>query len=231
MRKKLLLVLTISCATSVFAQVDSLPVAVLSESKSITNAGEPIFNGREHISYHPSIEGEAYYQSNDWQPGVLVYQRVPYKDVYLKYDEVADELIVRHPNGYMGVVLFTPRLQSFLIGNKRFVILAGDGSGFQGGIYEELQKGKLSLYAKRSKIIRENLANTGIEKKFIKQDSYYVQKDGKFFPVKREKDIMKLVQDKKDAIEASLREAGLKYNAFPEAALIKIVADYNQLSR
>lgn len=231
MRKRILFLLLTGITQTVFSQTDTLSTPVYA-SRTATDAGDPLFNGREHINYLSSIEGFAYYQSPEWQTGTLVFQDIAYRNLLLKYDLVADELIVRHINGFTGVALFTPRIQSFVIGNRRFVYLSFvAGSSLQPGIYQELSKGKLSLYAKHSKSIKETVSLGGIERQFIDRNNYYVFLGGNYYPVRKEKDMMDLIQEKRNEIKAFLKESGIKYKADPEAALKKIVDYYNQLSR
>lgn len=230
MRKFFLFLLFFVISKAVFSQSDSMHFAIATESRVANMAGDPIYNGREHIGYHYAIEGIPYYQSIDWQKGRLVYQGVPYKDVFLKYDLVADELVVRHINGYSGVTLFTPRIQSFTLGNKHFVYFSGENKPtLKRGIYEELVKGKVSLYVKRSKLLTEKVVSTVIERKFVDNHTLYLMKNGNYYPVKKERDVLDLLNDKKN-VRAWMKASGIKYKSDPEGALIRIVEYYNQES-
>ena len=231
MRKQFLLFISIAVSGLAFSQTDSLLSIDTVESKEIKDASEPVFNGREHLQYHPSIEGIAYYQTTEWQKGTLVFRDILYKDVFLKYDLVKDEAIIQHINGFTGVTLFTPRIKAFTLENKKFIYLPGNNEFVQPGIYEELVNGRLSLYAKRSKIIKETVVSTGVERKFIDRNDFYVLREGEFYHIKKEKAMMDLVKEKKDEISSLLKEAGIKHKQHPEAALIKMVEYYNLLSR
>ncbi|MGZ5255914.1 MAG: hypothetical protein ACXWCT_16010, partial [Flavitalea sp.] len=145
MRKQVLAILFLALVNSAVAQTDTLffqPAIDLAigTSSSIKDAGEAIYNGREHLGYLPSIKGIAYYTSAEWQPGSIVYRNVSYKNVFLKYDLVKDEVIIRHVNGFTGVTLFTPRVESVIILNKHFVNLPGDGKLLSAGLYEKVNK-------------------------------------------------------------------------------------------
>lgn len=231
MEKTFLFLLVAVFTQSAFSQNDSLIFSNVIEGRTANDINAPIYNGQEHIGYSPLIEGIPYYQLREWQQGVLVFQNISYRDAYLKYDLVADQVIVRHPNGITGIILFTRRIQSFTLGGKHFIYLPDDeASGLKNGIYEELVKGKISLYAKRSKLIDEKIAQNEIERKFINNDQFYVLKDGNFRPVRKQKTIMELVGDKRKEVSASLKASKLKFRLNRELALIQIANSYNQLS-
>lgn len=232
MKKQILFLSLIASTKAVFSQTDSLLFSSVYEGKTANSIDALIYNGREHIRYLPMIEGTAYYLSSAWQTGSLVFEGVLYKDVAMQYDLVADELVVRHLNGVTGIVLFTERIQSFNLGDKKFVYLhTGAESMLKPGIYEELVKGQLSLYAKRSKFIEQNIVFNVLEQKFIDNNGLYLLKDDKYYPVKKQKEIFALIADNKREVTAFMKRSKIKYKSNPELAAIKIVEYYNQISR
>jgi len=232
MKKYVLLFLVTGLAKASFSQTDSLYFAATLDTRTPTEASDPLFNGREHVNYHPSIEGNPYYFTTDWQKGNLVYRDILYKDVFLKYDLAADEVVVRHINGFTGVVLFTPRIRTFTLGDKLFVTLAGDDrSVIKTGLYEQLVKGNLSLYARRSRLLEEKIVSAVLEQKFVNNDSYYLLKEGKYYPVKKESALLELTGERRGEIKAWMKASGIKFKKNREAAMVSIVEHYNQLSR
>jgi hypothetical protein len=212
-----------------FGQTDSMRYAGIAESRSITEAGAPIYNGRVHVNYHPSIQGSAYYQSVDWQKGTLVYENVLYRDISVKYDVVTDEVIVLHLNGYTGVTLFTPRIQSLSFNGSHIVYLnPPNGSSLKAGLYEELTSGKITLYAKRSRLLNQTIVSNAMERKFVDQHKYAVSKDGQLYPITSEKDIMALVDDRKKEITAWRKTTTINFKRDKERAFSSVVAFYNQ---
>ncbi|RYZ29978.1 MAG: hypothetical protein EOO10_04475 [Chitinophagaceae bacterium] len=232
MRKRFLFFLLIGPVIPAFSQSDSLFFSVVFDGKPAKDGGAGLYNGKEHVGYLPSIEGSAYYGSKEWLPGSLTLHGMLYKDALLKYDLVADEVIILHSNGFTGVTLFTPRVESFTLNNKRFVQLADHTtSGLKGGIYEELLRGKLSLYVKRSKKIQQTILTNGIEKKFVDNSSHFILKEGNYYPIKNEKALTDLLSEKREEVTTWMKTSGINYKSNPEDALIKIVGFYNQISR
>lgn len=220
---RIIFLLTAMLPCIVFAQGDTTGLG----QQTIDLAAE-IFNGKEHPGYIPNIKGTAYYIDNDWQPGTVIYQDVYYPSVWLKYDMVQKELIVRHPASKEAITLFTPRMSSFSISGKSFIRITGnDSSCLAPGIYEEVKKGKLDFYILRSKYLLEEATPYGLEREFLTNDQYYVVKDHKCYPLKRKKNILNLVSEKKSAIKADLRKKQLNFKRNKEEALTEIITFYN----
>lgn len=221
MRIFFLLTALLPCAA--WAQTDSL----VTDTQAIDFTAE-IFNGKEHPGYIASITGTAYYIDKEWQQGSVTYRDVYYPSMLVKYDLVQKELIIRHPANKMAITLFTPRVSSFSVSGKKFIrIDENDTSCLAPGIYEEVEKGKLSFYILRSKYLLETATSYGLEREFFTKDSYYAVKGGKCFLLKKKKNIWSLVNDKKSAIRSDLRKKGLKYRSNKEATLTEIITYYN----
>jgi hypothetical protein len=228
MRKLLLLIVLVP--RIVLAQKDS---SILREA--LTNAfgtdsfNQEIYNGKAYLGYSSASDGIAFYRTSDWQEGSIVYGDIFYPNVFLKYDLYQNEVVIRHYNGYSAVTLFTPRIQSFSIGNAHFVNLPAEKT-LPPGIYEELVMGKVSLYAKRSKSKKENIAISGIEQKFVQQSSFYVKKENVYYPAKTQSEIMELMKDKKNEIKAHFKANKIRFKRNQEAVLIEMVRYYNQIT-
>ena len=221
MRIFFLLIAFLPCI--VFAQADPSDA----DRQTVDFTAE-IFNGKEHPGYIAGIIGTAYYLDNDWQPGTIVYRDIYYPSMLVKYDLVQKEIIIRHPASKMAITLFTPRVSSFSISGKKFIrISENDTSCLAPGIYEEVQKGRLNFYILRSKYLLETPKDHEMEREFLTNDSYYVIKDRRCYPLKKKKNIWTLVSGKKQVIKADLRKKELNYRRNREATLTEIITYYN----
>ena len=229
MRKLFFTLFALVCCKLAIAQTDTSAFGILSFIPQ-ADSNSSIYNGIEHIGYSSSIEGMAYLNTIDWQKGTIVYRDQPYTGVFLKYDLVKDEVILRHFNGFTGVILFTPRISSFTMDDLRFVNLP-DLNGKGGGVYQQILVGALSLYAKHTKKIDEILLPGRVERKIVEKNTFYIMKDGILYTVRNEKDVMNLVKDKKNEVRSRLKGSGLKYRKTPGAFLTTVISYYNQLSR
>ena len=229
MRKLTILLLFIVPIETTAQNDTSILKEAYSNAVSVSNNKMTLFNGKQHHGYPSVYIGNPYFRTNEWLPGSVVYSDVLYDDLLVKYDLISNELIVKHPNGYAAVSLFTPRVQRFTIGNYRFIQVFNKEPDFiPPGVYEEMQLGKMSLYARRSKIIDENVTAAGIERKLVDKTTYYVVLNGVSYPIKKQKSIMELLGDKKNDIKTHLKELGIKYRGSEELVLTEIVKFYNK---
>lgn len=231
-RKQFIFLLTLFCSQHLFSQSDSALFAAATQPRVKTDAGDPLYYGRQYAGYPFATIGNPFYGSEEWQKGEIVYRDMAYSGILLKYDLVKDEVLAQHPNGFTPVVLYSPRIKNFTLGDKRFVYLEeSETAPYKAGLYEQLLSGPISLYAKRSMLLKESIVSNVLEREFVRDYSFFVQKEGRFLPVRNEKAILKLVGDKRKESKAVLKAAGIKYRRAPEEALRRIVNFYNQSSR
>ena len=84
-----------------------------------------------------------------------------------------------------------------------------------------------SLYATYSKRLDEKVAETKVERKFIPVTNYYVAIDSKLHHIRRQKDILRLLKDKRRQVAGELKSKNLKFKTHPEETLVHIVQFYN----
>jgi hypothetical protein len=230
MRKKLLVLFSLVSTCYSYGQQEANASALVINSQGNFNLsqldpGDPLFNGKQHLGYAYTIQGIAYYKTAEWQKGSLVYRGVLYPDLFMKYDLVQDQVIVRHPNGYTMVALFTPRVQSFSFLNADFVYLADTSFHVPTGIYQEVSKGSLAFYIRHVKIIDEKVGQWRVEQTLLDHNQYYIKKNGRFFPIYKQRELMNLVKQQRTEIRNYLRKQGVKFRRDPEKA-IRLVVDY-----
>jgi hypothetical protein len=233
MRKKLCFILFAFIAIDARSQTDTsfYDLAFLNVKNTAhdpEDAGIPLYNGIEHLGY-PSYPGSAYYGSNDWQKGSVQYKNVVYTDVYLKYDLVKNELIVRYLDKVRGVSLFTPWIQNFSLANSEFIYFP-DHSILPSGIYQLGRKGVISWYVKRSKVLVETIINVTVESKFVEKDVFYAVKNNAAYLINNKKTLLHLVEDKKAQMKTYMKTIGSKYKDDRAAFIKKTIDYYNQLS-
>jgi hypothetical protein len=191
-----------------------------------------LYYGVEHTGYSPKIEGIAYYAGADWQKGTIIYNGTLYTGISMKYDMVADELVVLHPNNYFGLAIVSDRVSAFAIGNNSFVYMPQNNRyALKPGFYETLVSGELTLLAKRTKKIDEKIFNNEVQKKFVEDFEFYIIKDGAAHHITGESYVMDLLGDKARKVRGYLREKEISFRTSKELALVEIAVYYNQLSQ
>lgn len=238
MHKLSALALTLLVGQGVFAQAaapdtaafqQAVQAAVASYHQTMSNAAG-LYNGVEHLRYQPSIEGIPYYMADEWQNGTIEYNGIVYRDVPLKYDQVKDQVVVKHPNGYSSFSLFSPRVRYFMLGGNTFVYIpeGGDKSAPPPGFYQQLRTGALTVLAKRSKWINEQIEYGKMEWKFESVNKYYVLKDGIYYSPKNESALLALTGERKREAKQALQKAAIRFKKAPEQAIVAVAEYYNQ---
>ena len=189
----------------------------------------PLYNGIVHTEYAKTIAGIPYYLTADWVTGTVYFENAAYQKVSIKYDLLADQLIVRRPDGY-GINLFSPRVSWFLINDSRFIYIdtKSFNSSLVTGFYQQMQDGKVQLLYKRSKKINEKITNR-VEQQFLDVIRFYIISGGNVHEVKSLSSVLSVLNDRKKEIKDFLKVNKLKFRKDPESVLNKIVAYYNQL--
>ena len=189
----------------------------------------PVYNGLQHVGYSHRIQGSAYYKSDSWQEGAVLYDGILYKNAFLKYDMVKEVLIMRQPSSLLGIALFSPRVHYFSFENSTFIYKhKTDGQPITEGFYEQLVKGKIGLLAKRKERIEEEIVATELLQKFVRTDQYYAVKEDNYYAIKSQNDILNLLGEKKKDIQRYLKKDRIKFKKDPEHALVKIAELFNQ---
>jgi len=224
-------------ATRVNAQDLPLDSSVREEAKQAAIAryhsdrgiASAIFNGIQHFGYAASIQGHAYQGTDEWQKGSVVYEGILYTGLLLKYDLIADQLLVQHPSGF-GVALFSPRVQSFQMQDQEFIYLPQDSlrSFMPAGFYRWLAKGKLSILERSSKWIDEYEDGLKMSKRILESDQFFALKDGLYYPIKKKTDFYTLVADKRREVIRYMKQNKLNFKRAREQALMQAAIFYNQ---
>jgi len=194
-----------------------------------TSVGETsgLYNGRVFYWY-PLMKGHAFYPSDDWHKGAVLYDGTWYHNLSLMYDIYKDEIVLKHPNS-IPIRLFSERIQEFRLDDQNFARLQPDKDNvLRNTFYHFLAEGKVSVFASRQKKIEENIVDNTLERSFITGDQFYALKDGKYYVVNSQKQLLSLLKDKRQSITQHLRKQKLKYKKEKERTIVEIAKFYNQ---
>ncbi|HTI08647.1 MAG TPA: hypothetical protein VL832_08825 [Puia sp.] len=186
---------------------------------------DPIFNGTEHLVSDANFRGFSYFQSATATKGFVLYDELPYKDMDLLYDLMTDQLVLQDKAQYL-ITLRTDKVGSFTLFGHQF-IHTPLGPGF----YDMLYSGRLTILAKRTKVIEKTIDAGEITRTVVSKDYYYALLNDKYYPLPNESRLLDLLADKKRECRLYLRTNKIKYNKDPEQAIISIAGYYNQISR
>jgi hypothetical protein len=111
-----------------------------------------IYNGRIFYGY-PGIIGDAFYPSDGWQKGSLLYDGTWYHTISMRFDIHKGQLVVRHPNN-ISICLVNERVQKFFYDGQIFVRLNPDPDNvLNTGFYHALKDGKYYLVKKQKTLL------------------------------------------------------------------------------
>ena len=192
-----------------------------------------LYNGREYLQYvHLLKEGHPYLDTSALTNGSVHYDGIIYKNVPMLYDLVKDELIIQHFNKVFLLQLVYSKIDSFSLLGHHFMHLGRDsitGENIQEGFYDMLYNGKIKLYVRRRKFIKEYIRNMEVERNVYQKDQYFLYKDGVYHDIYTESSILKLLKDKRAGIRQALRKQGIRFRRDRELAMKLMTEQYDAL--
>jgi hypothetical protein len=190
-----------------------------------------VFNGLQHYPYSATIEGIAYYPTDEWKKGYVVFSDILYEDIFMKYDVVADQLIVT-PNydGGLFIALYSPRVKEFSFGGRKFVRLTKEmtDGALTEGFYQELSKGKVTAYQRTQKFIEEKVDITGISRWFEEKTRYFMLREGKYKMIRNKNDLTNLLKEHRREVSQAMSRLNLNYRKNVQQNIIAATEAYNQ---
>lgn len=190
------------------------------------------YNGRKYKPYGMGfINGVPFFQSDKFTEGTLMYEGGFYDKVKLLFDLVKGMLIIKTD---VAIELINERIEAFSISGHTFVRLTRDSlnNNFSTGFYEKLYNGKITIYKKEKKEIKENISGTeGVRYEIINKTVYYLKKNGVYYYIKNKKHIDDILRDRQNEIQKFTRYNGLSFKNDPDNTLIQIAGYYDQLTR
>lgn len=214
--------------------------SVMAKTKAVSyyrdgvGAESVLYEGREYLGFDHQIQGHAFFLTSDWQPSSLYYKGQYYQNIPLLYDIAAEEVVVRHSGGMYKIKLIRQKIGYFSLNGHEFFRLDttdARGTRMPAGFYDLMYAGKLKVWVKRKKMVKESIRNMQVVQDFVATDQYYLQKEGNYYPINTRSAALNLMQDKKKELRRFLRKNEIFYKRDPEVALIKMAALYDQLTQ
>ncbi|MEO8404482.1 MAG: hypothetical protein ABI480_07810 [Chitinophagaceae bacterium] len=182
--------------------------------------------------YSSLIEGNAFYKINTWEKGTILFDDVVYNDIWMKYETVADQLIVTADTSTgIFISLFRQRVKEFSYAGMQFIRLEKqtDRNVPEIGYYQILAKGKLTAYERNVKTLKEIIDGTTLIRRFEEKIKYHVEKDGKFYSIDNKNDLLSLCKDHKKEVQQFISANKIKFHKNLEPAIATVTAFYNRL--
>jgi len=186
-----------------------------------------LYNGSEYVLHGHGVKGFPFFQSATPLNGSVFYDGNLYEDTGLQYDLEEDNLVISDYSGNYPICLVKDKIGYFNIDGHRFVrLLSGEGLPSP-GFYESLYSGKLNAWAKKLKK-PISLDASGSDASYHAYASYFIEKQGVFYPVDKERSVLAVLNDKKDVLKKFIRSNKLSYKKDPELFLTRVAEYYTQ---
>jgi hypothetical protein len=181
-------------------------------------AGEAslLFRGHKSFDYNMLYNGTPFWTSPRYLPGSVVFNGKNYDGIELNIDAARQELIVRIGKGVSNKVLSNEFVSEFTIDGRRFLNLRYFyGEAAPSGYWEVLYDGRNKVVRRVTKSLEQDIDGTkrdetrfdgtyrhDVYQSFLYTENYcYLKEDGSIVPVRRRKDVLKLL-DKTQRREA-----------------------------
>jgi hypothetical protein len=195
-----------------------------------------LYNGIQHAGYPFVFEtgDHPFFYSAAATTGAVVYNNIVYPNINLHYDEVADVLIFE--DATHRIQLINERVSRFTIAENNFIRIVKDSLGesaISSGFYNLLYEGNTAAIKKEVKKIREEVRNNseGVLRHIETKTYYYIKKKNEYYAVKRKKNVLGLLKDKKKEVQQYIKDNNLSFKNDRDNMLKKITAYYDQLTK
>jgi hypothetical protein len=196
-----------------------------------------IYNGREYLEYYHTIHtGHPFFATVQFGKGSVMYDNILYEDVFLKYDLVKNEVLIKEPTGIFSLILFNDKIGYFTLHGETFVRIVDTGTEntLATGLYQLLYNGThATLLKKEKKTIQSNVSQLEGVRNYIESSiDYYIQTGDGYHSVNTQREILNVLKDKKNELQAYIRKNKLKFRkTSTEASLLSTVTYYNSLKK
>ncbi|WP_143189520.1 hypothetical protein [Algoriphagus hitonicola] len=191
---------------------------------------QELITGAQYPEPPRNHDGFPFLETRSFQNGGLTINRVFYPDVPLLYDIRYDQLVTFHPLFTQKLLINPDKIDAFVLSDERqFIKVKGNERYFynRNGFYELLESGSYRLISKHYKEEKPAREVGEFVAYYVEYEDFFLEKEGEFFPIRKKKDAIKLLQIEKKAVREKLIKKGIYFNQNPRKFLISLVKLYN----
>jgi hypothetical protein len=193
-----------------------------------------LYNGREY-NFFVGYEGIAYFPTRTFDnSGSIVFDGVSYENVPLMLDVFKQKVITLLPDQSTKISLSNEKIERFKLYGHQFInteiVVTNDHNEMIASFFDQLYVGKSKVYVRRAKILQEISTTQTTKRHFIDKNSYFVEREGKFYRFSSARNLLSFFSDKKKEIQRHLREQNVQYKEDPERVMVLIATYYDSLN-
>jgi hypothetical protein len=227
----LLLLILVSCKLFSQKQTPDSSLTEVSLNKALSfykeHTGGYVFvnSGIEYTSSFPKSAGHPFLE-NSFFNGNITYNGILYIEVPMKLDLVNQELVVMNNQSLLSII-DKAKVEDFTINNRYFINLTKEKYPFvsEYGFYELVYKNDMSVLVKKTKFVQPATKVDELNT-FLELNKFFVLSKNQFHLIKTEKDLLKLLGNKKAEVREVLKSKKIKFKNNPEQAIITAVDYY-----
>lgn len=194
--------------------------------QEITPYFPEIHVGAQYIQEDRHVDGHPFYNNPLLGNGKITISGFRYSDTPLQYDIVNDLVITISKIKNQKAILDPDKVEKFILGDSStFVKINQDIKSFYhgNGFYREIVEGNGGLYCKHYKEIVKDSSPMTPYSKFFENLKFFILLEDQFHPVRKKKDVFRLLHVTKRDIRPDLKRNNLKFRKNKEAYLKVVV--------
>lgn len=205
---------------------------LISMHDSLTRADRQLICGPLYRETYGRTQGHPFLGDRGWQSATLVAGGRTCREVPVKYELCIDRLVYNHfhETGNFPVVLHRERIPAFSIDGKDFVLLSPGRQGLRGpetGYYQEVIRGKASLYVRWSKRYEPPSSLSG--GRFVLFRYSLVMTGEGLCRIRSRRDLVRALPERSRELRDFLRRNHLVIRSDEGSGLMEAVRYYNSL--
>ncbi|MCU0456660.1 MAG: hypothetical protein MUE74_10190 [Bacteroidales bacterium] len=216
-----------------FLLTSFLPDLKAGFSEPDTADNQILYNGKIWRNLYSKVRGHAFLFSDKFESGSVKIAGRTFTNVDVRYDIYKDELIAVTGNGFL-IQMNKEMVEAFSIPHDgiiyEFIRTGSDTLRNPNGYVNVLASGTVSLLVKyRKKIVY--LAVDNKYDQFEQLHRMYLMKDGAPYPVNSRRNLLALLDDRKQELKTFIRKENLKTVRKNPNSFRAVVEYYNMLSQ
>lgn len=188
-----------------------------------------LYNGRIWKNIYFNVEGDQFLFSRTFMPGSVVVRGNQFRDISIMYDIYNDEILIPFNKG--GVLQINKQMvDSFSVQflNRKYLFTKVKIDSLDGYVHI-IYKGKTALYVRYTKKI-EKLADQGKYDQFYQINQTLFVKDNKVYPITGKRDLLKVLQEDKDAANDFIKKNKLKISGKDPESFVTVIRYLDTIS-
>jgi len=196
------------------AQVVQEPKSYLALYKDQLPYFQELISGGLYADAPKNFDGYPFFNTRQFESGVLKINQVSYSEVPLLYDIQADWVVTFHPIYNQKILIKSEKVDEFILGDGSVLRNYQGNDSYihhKNGFYEVALDADIKLLVKHYKVLKPVKELGQYTKEFIEYSDYYFWYSGQFESVGRKSQAIKLLGLTKKEVKRSFRENSLDF--------------------